>query len=165
MPGCEALSDDDLMSDLKDRLRTDLTAAMKERDSLRASTLRMVLSAISRAETAGKQAKELSDAEVQSVITSESKKRREAAEAYESGNRPELAQKEQDEAAILADYLPEPLGADEVSALVSEAITEAGVAGEGMRGMGKVMGLLKPRTEGRVDGAALAAEVRRQLGA
>ncbi|MGH1561150.1 GatB/YqeY domain-containing protein [Mumia sp. DW29H23] len=153
------------MSELKDRLRQDLTTAIKERDSLRASTLRMVLSAVSRAETAGKQAKELSDAEVQSVITSESKKRREAAEAYDAGNRPELAQKERDEAGILADYLPEQLGADEVSALVSAAIEESGAADEGMRGMGKVMGLLKPRTEGRVDGAALAAEVRKQLGA
>ncbi|MFD1824548.1 GatB/YqeY domain-containing protein [Mumia zhuanghuii] len=153
------------MSELKDRLRQDLTTSIKERDSLRASTLRMVLSAVSRAETAGTEAKELTDDEVQRVITSESKKRREAAEAYDSGNRPELAQKERDEAVILAEYLPAQLSADEVRALVSDAITEAGVADEGMRGMGKVMGLLKPRTEGRVDGAALAAEVRTQLGA
>ncbi|WP_167001198.1 GatB/YqeY domain-containing protein [Mumia sp. ZJ430] len=153
------------MSELKDRLRQDLTTSIKERDSLRASTLRMVLSAVSRAETAGTEAKELTDDEVQRVITSESKKRREAAEAYDSGNRPELAQKERDEAVILAEYLPAQLSVDEVRALVSDAITEAGVADEGMRGMGKVMGLLKPRTEGRVDGAALAAEVRTQLGA
>ncbi|QMW66680.1 GatB/YqeY domain-containing protein [Mumia sp. ZJ1417] len=153
------------MSELKDRLRQDLTTSIKERDSLRASTLRMVLSAVSRAETAGTEAKELTDDEVQRVITSESKKRREAAEAYDSGNRPELAQKERDEAVILAEYLPAQLSADEVRALVSDAITEAGVADEGMRGMGKVMGLLKPRTEGRIDGAALAAEVRTQLGA
>ncbi|WP_370617311.1 GatB/YqeY domain-containing protein [Mumia sp. Pv 4-285] len=153
------------MSDLKDRLRQDLTTAIKARDSLRASTLRMVIAAISKAETAGKQAKELTDAEVQSVITSESKKRREAAEAYDSGNRPELAAKERDEAVILSHYLPAQLSTDEVSALVSEAIAESGAAEDGMRGMGKVMGLLKPRTEGRVDGAALAAEVRKQLGA
>lgn len=153
------------MSDLKDRLRQDLTTSIKGRDSLRASTLRMVLTAVSRAETAGTEAKELSDEEVQRVITSESKKRREAAEAYESGNRPELAQKEREEAEILAEYLPAQLSPEEVTALVSEAIAEAGVAGEGMRGMGKVMGLLKPRTEGRVDGAALAAEVRTQLSA
>ncbi|KAA1425102.1 GatB/YqeY domain-containing protein [Mumia zhuanghuii] len=153
------------MSELKDRLRQDLTTAIKARESLRASTLRMVIAAISKAETAGKQAKELTDAEVQAVITSESKKRREAAEAYDAGNRPELAAKERDEAVILADYLPEQLSAEEVAALVTEAITESGAAEEGMRGMGKVMGLLKPRTEGRVDGAALAGEVRKQLGA
>ncbi|KHL15094.1 hypothetical protein CLV56_1632 [Mumia flava] len=152
------------MSDLKDRLRADLTSAIKGRDSLRASTLRMVLSSVSKAETAGKQAKELDDSEVMAVITSESKKRREAAEAYDSGNRPELAEKERDEASILAEYLPEPLSAEELEAIVTEAVASSGAAGEGMRAMGKVMGLVKPRTEGRADGAAVAAEVRRQLG-
>lgn len=153
------------MSALKDQLRTDLTTSMKEHDTLRTSTLRMVLAAISRAETAGTQARQLDDAEVTAVLTSESKKRREAAEAYQSGNRPELAEKERDEAAIIAEYLPEPLAADEITALVSDVIAETGSAGQGMRAMGTVMGALKPRTEGRVDGAALAAEVRKQLGA
>ena len=96
------------MSDLKDRLRADLTTAMKARDQLRTGTLRMVLTAITNAEVAGKEARELSDDDVIGVLTTEAKKRREAAEAFDAGNRPELAAKERDESAILAEYLPGP---------------------------------------------------------
>ena len=82
------------MSDLKDRLRADLTTAMKARDQLRTGTLRMVLTAITNAEVAGKEARELSDDDILGVLSSEAKKRREAAEAFDDGNRPELAAKE-----------------------------------------------------------------------
>ena len=153
------------MAGLKDRLRADLTAAMKSRDGLRASTLRMVLTAVTNAEVAGKQARELSDDEVTTVIVSEAKKRREAAEAFDSAGRSELAAKERAEAQILADYLPEQLSPDEVSRIVSEVIAAAGVGSEGMRAMGRVMGMVQPQVRGRADGAAVAAEVRRQLGA
>jgi len=154
------------MAALKDRLRSDLTAAMKSRDELRASTLRMVLAALTNAEVAGKQARQLSDDEVTTVIVSEAKKRREASEAFDSAGRSELADKERAEARILADYLPEQLDPDEVSQIVSEAIAAAGgVAGDGMRAMGRVMGAVQPRVRGRADGAAVAAEVKRQLGA
>ena len=153
------------MAELKDRLRADLTAAMKNRDELRASTLRLVLTAVTNAEVAGKQARELSDDEVTTVIVSEAKKRREAGEAFDSAGRSELADKERAEAQILADYLPEQLSPDEVSRIVSEAITAAGVGSEGMRAMGRVMGVVQPQVRGRADGAAVAAEVRRQLGA
>lgn len=153
------------MSELKDRLRADLTTAMKARDSLRSSTLRMVLAAVTNAEVAGKQARELSDDEVVTVVGSEAKKRREAAEAFDAGNRPELAQKERDEAGVLADYLPEQLTPAQVAAIVSEAVEAAGAAGEGMRAMGKVMGIVQPQVKGRADGAVVAAEVKRQLGA
>ncbi len=153
------------MSDLKDRLRADLTASIKGRDALRSSTLRMVLTAVTNAEVAGKEAKELSDDEVLTVLTSEAKKRREAAEAFDAGNRPELAQKERDEAAILADYLPEQLSADEIAAIVAEVVEATGAAADGMKAMGKVMGAVQPRVKGRADGGAVAAEVRRQLGA
>ena len=153
------------MAELKDRLRADLTTAIKSRDALRASTLRMVLSAVTNAEVAGKEARELSNDEVLTVLTSEAKKRREAAEAFDTGNRPELAQKERDEAVILADYLPEPLTAEEVAAIVTAAVESTGAAADGMKAMGKVMGVVQPQVKGRADGGVVAAEVRRQLGA
>ncbi|GAA0197095.1 GatB/YqeY domain-containing protein [Cytobacillus oceanisediminis] len=153
------------MSALKDRLRSDLTASMKARDALRSSTLRMVLAAVTNAEVAGKEARELTDDDVLTVLTSEAKKRREAAEAFEVGNRPELAQKERDEAAVLAEYLPEQLSADEVRALVTSTIEQLGVAGDGMKAMGRVMGALQPQVKGRADGGVVAAEVKKALGA
>jgi uncharacterized protein YqeY len=153
------------MAALKDRLRTDLTAAMKARDSLRAGTLRMVLTAVTNAEVAGKQARELSDDDVLGVLTTEVKKRREAAEAFDAGQRPELAQKERDEAAILAEYLPEQLTAEEVHKLVTATIDQLGVAGDGMKAMGRVMGALQPQVKGRADGGVVAAEVKKALGA
>lgn len=151
------------MAELKDRLRADLTTAMKARDSLRAGTLRMVLAAITNAEVAGKEARELTDDDVIGVLTSEAKKRREAAEAFDSGNRPELADKERAEAGVLADYLPTPLSDDEIAAIIAAAIEKTGA--EGPRGIGPVMGVVQPQVRGRADGAAVAAEVRRQLGA
>lgn len=152
------------MGTLKDRLRSDLTTAMKARDDVRSSTLRMVLTAITTAEVAGKQARELSDDDVVGVLSSEAKKRREAAAAFDDGGRVEMAARERAEAEVLADYLPEQLSSEEVSQVVAAAIDEAGASGEGMRAMGKVMGLVQPRVKGRADGAAVAAEVRRQLG-
>lgn len=152
------------MSELKDRLRADLTAAMKARDEVRSSTLRMVLSAVTNAEVAGKQSKELSDDEVVGVLSTEAKKRREAAEAFDGAGRTEMATKERAEAAVIADYLPAQLSEAEITELVSAAIDRTGAAGEGLRAMGKVMGTLQPQVKGRADGSLVAAEVRRQLG-
>lgn len=153
------------MADLKDRLRTDLTAAIKGREEVRASTLRMVLTAITNAEVAGKTARELSDDEVIGVLSSEAKKRREAAAAFEEGGRAEMAEKERAEAVVIAEYLPEQLSEEEIAALVTAAIEETGAAAEGMKAMGKVMGRVTPQIKGRAEGGAVAAEVRRQLGA
>ena len=153
------------MSELKDRLRSDLTTAMKARDQLRASTLRMVLTAITNAEVSGKQAIELDDAQVLDVLSTEAKKRREAATAFDEGGRTEMAEKERAELGVLTDYLPEQLDGAAIEALVTETIAATGAAGEGMRAMGKVMGALQPKVKGRADGGAVAAEVRRQLGA
>jgi uncharacterized protein len=136
---------------------------MKARDPLRSSTLRMVLTAITTAEVSGKQARELSDDQILDVLISEAKKRREAASAYDEAGRTDLADKERAESAVLADYLPEPLGADELAAIVAKAITDTGAAPEGMKAMGRVMGTVQPLVKGRADGAAVAAEVRRQL--
>src|SRR3954447_21014807 len=152
------------MSALKDRLRADLTASIKARDALRSSTLRMVLSAITNAEVAGKESRELSDDDVIGVLSTEAKKRREAATAFADAGRTELADKETAEAAVLADYLPAQLDAAAVTAIVTAAIQQTGAAGEGLRGMGKVMGVVQPQVRGRADGAAVAAEVKRQLG-
>ncbi len=152
------------MAALKDRLRQELTASMKARDELRSSTLRMVLTAITNAEVAGKQARELTDDDVTTVLASEGKKRREAATAFADANRPELAAKEQAEAAVIAEFLPEPLTESQIADLVSTTIADLGAQDEGMRAMGEVMGALGPRVRGRADGGAVAAEVRRQLG-
>ena len=152
------------MSALKDRLRADLTTSIKARDEIRSSTLRMVLTAITNAEVAGKEHRELSDDDVIGVLSSEAKKRREAATAFEDGGRAEMAAKEKAEALVLADYLPEALSDEEVVAIVTAAIAQTGAAGEGMRAMGKVMGVVTPQVKGRADGSAVAAEVRRQLG-
>ena len=153
------------MSILKDRLRTDLTAAIKARDEVRSSTIRMVLTAITNAEVAGKEARELSDDDIIGVLSTEAKKRREAATAFADGGRPEMAEKERAEALVLADYLPEALSNEDVAAIVTAAIEQTGAAAEGMRAMGKVMGVVTPQVKGRADGGAVAAEVRRQLGA
>jgi uncharacterized protein YqeY len=150
---------------LKERLRSDLTTAIKARDEVRSSTLRMVLTSITNAEVAGKEARELTDEDVLGVLTSESKKRREAAEAFADAGRDEQAAKEKAEAAVIAEYLPEQLTAEEIDALVAETVDELGVRGDGMKAMGRVMGVLTPRTKGRADGGALAAAVRRELGA
>jgi len=157
------MPDNDGMSDLKDRLRADLTTAMKSRDELRASTLRMVLTAVTNLEVAGKQARELSDDDIIGVLSTEAKKRRAASTAFADGGRQESAERELAEAAVIADYLPAPLTEEEVSALVAETIASLGVADEGMKAMGRVMGVVTPQVKGRADGGAVAAEVRRQL--
>lgn len=150
---------------LKEQLRTDLTAAIKSGDKVRSSTLRMVLTAVTNAEVAGKTARELTDEDVLGVLTSESKKRREAAEAFADAGRTEQAAKERAEAVVIAGYLPEQLTSEEVAELVSAAIDELGVRADGIRAMGRVMGALTPQTKGRADGGVVAAAVRAQLGA
>ena len=152
------------MSSLKDRLRADLTTAIKARDEVRSGTLRMVLTAITNAEVSGKVARELTDDDVIGVLSAEAKKRREAAVAFEDGHRPDRAAKERAEAAVIADYLPEQLSPEEIADVVRAALEQTGAAGEGMKAMGKVMGVVTPQVKGRADGAAVAAEVRRQLG-
>ena len=152
-------------SGMKQRLHDDMTAALKARDDIRKSTLRMALTAVTKAEVAGKEARQLSDAEVLDVLTAEAKKRRESVTAYREAGREELADKEQAEADILAEYLPEQLTAEEIAALVTETIAATGAAELGPRGIGKVMGALQPKVKGKADGGTVSAEVKRQLGA
>ncbi|HEV7471332.1 MAG TPA: GatB/YqeY domain-containing protein [Pseudonocardia sp.] len=150
-------------SEMKQRLHDDMTTALKARDEIRKSTLRMVLTAVTKAEVAGKEARELSDPEVIDVLSAEAKKRRESVTAYRDAGRDELADKEQAEADILAEYLPEQLTAEEIAALVTETIEATGAAELGPRGIGKVMGALQPKVKGKADGGAVSAEVKRQL--
>ena len=152
-------------STLKERLRSDLTNAIKDRDKVRSGTIRMVLTAITEAEVAGSTAIELSDQQVLDVVIREAKKRREAEEAYANAGRTELANKEHAESEVLADYLPQQLTPSEISAIVTNAIASTGAAELGMKGMGKVMAQVTPQTKGRADGSPVAAEVRRQLSA
>ena len=149
------------MAALKDQLRADLTSAIKGRDELRASTLRMALTAVSTEEVAGATARELSDDEVLAVLRREAKKRREAAEAYDGAGRNELADRERAELSVLTAYLPAQLDDEQLRALVGAALAESGASGP--RAMGAVMKLVGPRVGGRADGARVAAEVRRQL--
>jgi uncharacterized protein len=151
------------MAELKERLRADLTSSIKARDTMRSSTLRMVLTAITNAEVAGKQARQLDDDQVVDVLSTEVKKRREAATAYDDAGRVELADKERAEAAVITEYLPAQLSPEEIAAIVSAAVESTGSAGEGMKAMGKVMGVVQPQVKGRADGSAVATEVRRQL--
>jgi uncharacterized protein len=153
----------DAPSTLKERLRSDLTEAIKDRDKIRSGTIRMVLTAITEAEVAGSEAVELSDQQVLDVVIKEAKKRREAEEAYANAGRTELAEKEHAESKVLANYLPRQLTEAEIAALVADAIATTGAAELGMRAMGKVMAKVTPETKGRADGSVVAAEVKRQL--
>jgi uncharacterized protein len=149
------------MAELKDRLRTDLSAAMKSRDQVRMRTLRMALTAITNEEVAGEASRELSDDEVTKVLAREAKKRREAAEAFGSAGRTEQAAAERAEGDVLAGYLPAQLDDAELARIVGEVITETGASG--MPAMGQVMKAVTPRIAGRAEGARVAAEVRRRL--
>ena len=149
------------MADLKDRLRADLTTAIKARDELTAATVRMALTAVTTAEVSGTSARDLSDDEVLAVLGREAKKRREAATAYDGAGRTELATRERDELSVLERYLPAALGDDELAAIVAAAVAEVGAAGPG--DMGRVMKVVQPRVAGRADGGRIAAVVRSRL--
>jgi len=149
------------MPELKARLHADLNVAMKARDELTTATLRMALTAVTTEEVAGKQARELSDDEVLRVLGREAKKRREAAEAFDTAGRAELAARERAEGAVIDAYLPAQLGDDELAELVRAAIAETSASGP--QQMGAVMKVVQPKLAGRADGKRVSDEVRRQL--
>jgi uncharacterized protein YqeY len=149
------------MTTLKERLRDDLTAAIKARDELRSSTLRLTLSAVTAAEVAGDQKRELSDDEVRQVVQGESKKRRDAADAFAKAGRAEQAERERAEGAVLAEFLPQQLGDEELAAIVAAAVAESGATGP--QGMGAVMKLVRPKVEGVAEGGRVAAAVKAAL--
>jgi hypothetical protein len=148
---------------LKARLESDLHTAMKARDELVTSTLRLAITAVRNAEVAGDVARELSDDEVLVVLAREAKKRREAATAFGDAGRVELAAKERAEEEVLAGYLPAQLSDEEITELVGEALTAGGYRGRSS--MGPAMKAAQAAIAGRAEGGRVAAEVRRQLGA
>jgi uncharacterized protein YqeY len=146
---------------LKDSLKHDLTEAIRSRDELVLSTIRLCLSAITNEEVSGKEARVLDEAEVIQVLSREAKKRRESAQAFADANRPDRAERENAEGEVIARYLPTPLSETELASLIAEAIKESGAAGPA--GMGLVMKLLSPKIAGRADGAAVSSAVRAAL--
>ena len=149
------------MGTLKDRLNDDLHAAMKSRDNLTASTLRMALSAVRTAEVAGSSAKDLSDDEVLAVLTKEAKKRREAATAFADAGRAASAEKEAAEEQVLQRYLPTQLSDEDLAAIVAQAIADAGATTKVQ--MGAAMKAAQVAVAGRAEGGRVAAAVRAQL--
>ncbi|HEX2378980.1 MAG TPA: GatB/YqeY domain-containing protein [Gaiellales bacterium] len=144
-----------------EQVKSDLTAAMRAGDRTRVDGLRLVLSALQRAEKAVP-AGEFSEADAEAVLRRERKQRLEAAESYTAAGRDDRAAAELADVPLIEAYLPAALSEEELAALVDGAIEETGAAS--MRDMGRVMGLVTARGEGRVDGAAAAALVRARLG-
>jgi len=146
---------------LKEKLQSDLTAAMRARDELRSGTIRMVLTAIKNEEVSGKEARELSDSEIITVLSREAKKRREAAEAYEHAGARDRASNEKAEGLIIAEYLPAQLSEAEIKELIAAAIAETGAAGP--QQMGLVMKSIQPKIAGRADGGLVSSLVKAAL--
>ncbi|MEV6063731.1 GatB/YqeY domain-containing protein [Nocardia asteroides] len=154
------------MSELKSQLRADMTTAMKAKDTLRLSTLRMLLAAIQNAEVSGAQARELSDADVLALLQKEAKKRNEAAVIYEQNGRGELAANERAEEEIIEEYLPTQLSEAEVAQVADTAIAQVAEeigARPGMKQMGQVMKAATALAEGKADGSRLSAAVKARL--
>jgi len=148
------------MGALKDRLSVELREAMKARDTTRLATLRLLSASVRNREV--ELGHELSDEELQAVASTEVKRRREAAEAFEQGGRPELAQREREEQAILETYLPEQLSGEELDAIIDEAVAATGASGPG--DLGQVMGQVMARAKGRAEGGEVRRRVAERLG-
>ena len=146
---------------LKEKLQSDLTQSMRDRNELRSGTIRMVLTAIKNEEVSGKEARELSDAEVITVLSREAKKRREAAEAFEQAGAKDRAAIEKAEGVIIAEYLPAQLSEAEIKDLIAAAIAETGTAGP--QHMGLVMKSIQPKIAGRADGGLVSSLVKAAL--
>ena len=145
---------------LKEELTNDLKDAMRQRDTVKRDTIRLLLSAIGYEEKA-KRTDVLEDDAVLQVLSKQAQQRRDSIEAYQKGERPDLVAKEEAELAIVTQYLPQPLGADEVEAIVQSAIAEVNASGP--QDMGKVMGRIMPQVRGRADGKQVSALVSQKL--
>jgi uncharacterized protein YqeY len=149
------------MTTLKDQLHADLTDAMRARDAVRSGTLRMALTAITEGEVSGTEHHDLTDDDVLKVLTKEAKKRREASAAYRDAGRPELADKEDAELAILEAYLPQQLSDEELTTIVRDAVAASGATG--MPQMGLAMKAAQQAVAGRAEGGRVAAIVKQVL--
>ena len=146
---------------IKERLRADLTEAIRGHNEITSSTIRMVLTAITIEEVAGKQARVLSDDEIITILSREAKKRREASEAFESANRADRAALEKAEGLVIAKYLPEQLHIDDLKKMIADAIALTGAGGPS--DMGRVMGVVKPLVAGKADGSIVSTLVKEAL--
>jgi uncharacterized protein len=146
---------------LTDQIQSDLTSAMKARDTETVATLRMVVAAVKNARVEAGRTEDLSDEETLLLLSREAKRRNEAAAAYDEAGRSELAAKERSELAIIQRYLPEQLGDDELAAVIDETIAEVGATA--MSDLGKVMSAVMPKLQGRADGKRVSALVRERL--
>ncbi len=146
---------------LKEKLQNDLTAAMRSRDEVKSSTIRMVLTAIKNEEVSGKEARDLTDAEIITVLSREAKKRREAAEAFEQAGAADRAAAEKAEGVVIAEYLPKQLSETEIKELIAAAIAETGATGPAQ--MGLVMKSLQPKIAGKADGGLVSGLVKAAL--
>ena len=146
---------------LKEKLQNDLTTAMRARDEIRSSTLRMILTSIKNEEVSGKEARELSDSEIITVLSREAKKRREAAEAFDQASAKDRADQERAEGVVIAEYLPKQLSEDEIKSMIAAAIAETGANSPAQ--MGLVMKSLQPKIAGKADGATVSSLVKAAL--
>lgn len=154
------------MSELKEQLKVDLNAAMKAKDDVAKSSLRMAIAAISNAEVAGDEARSLDLAEELAILTKEVRKREDSAQVYADAGRSELAEKETAEAQFLSKYLPAALTEEELVALVeAEVAVVAESLGEhpSMKQMGAIVKAVNEKAAGRADGKTVATLVRRAL--
>jgi uncharacterized protein YqeY len=146
---------------LKEKLQTDLTSSMRNRDEVRSSTIRMILTSIKNEEVSGKEVRELNESELITVLSREAKKRREAAEAFDQAGAKDRAETERAEGAIIAEYLPKQLSESEVKELIEAAIRETGANSPAQ--MGLVMKNLQPKIAGKADGAIVSSLVKAAL--
>jgi uncharacterized protein YqeY len=146
---------------LKEKLQADLTSAMRNRDEVRSSTIRMILTSIKNEEVSGKEVRELNESELITVLSREAKKRREAAEAFDQAGAKDRAETERAEGAIIAEYLPKQLSKSEVRELIEAAIRETGANSPAQ--MGLVMKNLQPKIAGKADGALVSSLVKAAL--
>jgi len=146
---------------LKEKLQNDLTDAMRARDEIRSSTIRMILTSIKNEEVAGKEARELNDAEIITVLSREAKKRREAAEAFDQAGAKDRADQERAEGVVIGEYLPKQLTEDEIKSLIAAAMAETGASTPAQ--MGLVMKSLQPKITGKADGGLVSSLVKAAL--
>jgi uncharacterized protein YqeY len=144
---------------LKSRIQDDVKAAMKAKEKARLATLRLITAAIKQREV--DERTELNDEQVLAVLEKMIKQRRDSITQYEKAGRQELAEKERSEISIIEAYMPESLSDEDIAAMIEAAIAESGA--ESMRDMGKVMGLLKPKMQGRADMGKVSGLVKQKL--
>ncbi len=147
------------MSDLVAQLKDQQKDAMRAKDKVRLGTIRLILAEVKQREVDNQTS--LNDQEVIAVLTKMVKQRRDSVTQYENANRTDLADVEKAEIEVIETFLPQPLSEAEVDALIEQALAESGA--EGMQDMGKVMGILKPKVQGRADMGAISAQIRAKL--